>query len=327
MMKARVWGRIARSWSQRYSTELRAAPLVRVSRSKDHRSFAAQWRDAAAQPGFSFAWLGHCSVLLRLGGLDILTDPVFAERIGVAVGPWAVGLRRRTPALLAACDLPTPDLILLSHAHFDHLDQPTLRALASPDTVVITAARTAKLVPRGFARVIELPWDRQITIEVPSRAGAAVRISAIKPKHWGARTVWDRHRGYNSYLLEAEPPAPLAPTAHTAPTRVLFAGDTAFTHAFDPLAKLGGQTGVDLAIMGIAAYDPWEHAHATPEQVWAMATAMHAARILPVHHSTFKLSDEPPDEPMSRLLAAAGPSSDRVLDAHVGTILTVPPNA
>lgn len=320
MMKARVWGRIARSWSRRYPQELQAAPHARVARaaSADHRSFAARWRDAAAQPGLSVAWLGHCSVLLRIGGLDILTDPVFAERIGVALGPWSVGLRRRTPAPLAARDLPTPDLILLSHAHFDHLDQPTLRALASPDTIVITASRTAKLVPRGFAREIELPWDRQVTIEVPSRAHAAVRISAIKPKHWGARTVWDRHRGYNSYLLEAAAPAP---------TRVLFAGDTAFTHAFDPLARLGGPAGVDLAIMGIAAYDPWEHAHATPEQVWTMATAMRAARILPVHHSTFKLSDEPPDEPISRLLAAAGPNPERVLDAPVGAILTVPINA
>lgn len=307
---------MARSWSRRYPKGL-VARRANGSKAAVPTDFADRWRQAERGHGVPVAWLGHCTVLLRVGGLTILTDPVLSERIGLEVGPMSVGLPRHSPAPLGVGDLPTPDLVLISHAHFDHLDQPTLRALASHRTVVVTAAKTRGLIPRGFASVRQLPWDHAITIEAVGGQAGGVRLTALKPKHWGARTVWDRHRGYNSYLIE---------TRDAHPARVLFAGDTAHTHAFDPLARIGG---VDLAVMGIAAYDPWEKMHATPEQVWSMARAMRAARVLPVHHSTFALSDEPPDEPMARLLAAAGPERDRVLDARVGEIVTAftPPAA
>lgn len=302
-----LWRRLAlwraglNSSVRRYSRDVLVRPpalQARLAAAVTGHDLAERWRELPQGPGLAgAAWLGHCTVLLRMGGLTILTDPVLSPKIGVRVGPVMVGPRRLTPAIPLSA-LPQIDLILLSHSHFDHFDKPTLRRLASPRTRVVTAARTAALVPPGFGSVHELDWGGA------AEAGGVV-IEALKPRHWGARAAWDRHRGYNSYLLTSRDRS-----------RVLFAGDTAHTDAFDGLGPL------ELAIMGIGAYDPWEHAHATPEQALLMATAAQARYLLPVHHSTFRLSDEPAGEPMARLLAAARPDGPAVLPAQPGQVLS-----
>jgi L-ascorbate metabolism protein UlaG (beta-lactamase superfamily) len=240
-------------------------------------------------------WLGHGSVLVRVGGVSILMDPVLSERIGMSLGSMTFGLPRLNACPLYPEHLAPVDLILISHAHFDHLDKPTLKRLVSPATTVVTARRTAGLIPKGFGDVIELDWDQKLRFR-------GVELSSLRPVHWGARTALDRKRGYNSYLLRTDDHG------------VLLAGDTAFTDAFNHLTDL------TLAVMGIGAYEPWQHAHATPEQVWEMFRATRAAHLLPVHHSTFPLSDEHVDEPMLRLLQAAGPDRDRVVVAQPGEV-------
>lgn len=240
-------------------------------------------------------WIGHASTLLRLGGLTILTDPVLSHRIGMSVGGVTLGLPRLTPAPWGPRQLGPVDLILISHAHFDHLDKPTLRRLASPRTTVVTARRTASLIPDGFGRVIEMDWHDELNF-------GALNVSAVRPAHWGARTAFDRRRGYNSYVLRTDDHG------------VLFAGDTAYTEAFNKVK------GMSLAILGIGSYDPWEHAHATPEQAWSMFTALGGERMLPVHHSTFAMGDEPVGEPMERLLTAAGAESPRIITPVPGSI-------
>lgn len=257
-----------------------------VSRSP-HAAIATEPRPALER--LAATWLGHAAVLLNLNGMTVLTDPVLSDRIGVRVGPWTLGVRRHQPAPVES--LPPIDLILVSHSHFDHLDRPTLRRLVDRRTRLITAANTKRLIPPGFGEVLELPWDRAVNID-------GLRIAAMRPKHWGARTAWDRHRGYNSYFIES-------PIAH-----VLFAGDTAYTNVFRGVRA-------DLAIFGIGAYDPWIANHANPEQVWDMFRSMPGEFLLPIHHSTFELSDEPAHEPLHRLLRAAGDDAARV----VGTTL------
>jgi L-ascorbate metabolism protein UlaG (beta-lactamase superfamily) len=163
---------------------------------------------------------------------------------------------------------------------------------------VVTARRTARLIPRGFGRVVELDWTDQLRVR-------GVTLSALRPAHWGARAGLDRRRGYNSYLIRSDDGG------------VLFAGDTAMTDAFNRLKDLR------LAIFGIGSYEDWEHAHATPEETWAMFRSIGGGTtqyLLPVHHSTFPIGNEPPGEPMRRLLEAAGREASRVIRAAPGAL-------
>lgn len=238
-------------------------------------------------------WVGHATVLLRVAGMTVLTDPVFSSRIGIGLGLITGGIRRQVAAALDVPDLPPVDLILLSHAHFDHLDRPSLVRLPKR-TPIITAHHTSDLVrDLGFRRITELRWGEHAEV-------GRLRITASQVAHWGARTFFDRHRGFNAYLIEG------------AGRRVLYGGDTAYHEGFRGLPK------VDLGIFGIGAYDPYVAAHATPEQAWEMADHVRADFVLPMHHSTFRLSHEPTHEPMERMLTVAGRDRDRVVVRRIG---------
>jgi L-ascorbate metabolism protein UlaG (beta-lactamase superfamily) len=292
-------GAIARSGVRRYPKELLASVMRRGELTLESLSpKSPNWERLTTSP-LAAAWVGHSTVLVRIGDRWVLTDPVFSHRIGVKVGPWTFGMGRLAPPHFEAEQLPPVDVVLLSHAHFDHLDKPSLRRLVRPDTTVITASNTGRLIPRGFGDVRELHWDQETTL-------GPLTFRAIKPAHWGARTAWDRHRGYNAYVIGG------ASAGAGSTSRLLYAGDTAETDAFKEVG------GADLSIFGIGAYDPWIHAHATPEQVWSMHQQAGAKYLLPVHHSTFKLSDEPLEEPLQRLVAAAGSDEDRVILAEPG---------
>jgi L-ascorbate metabolism protein UlaG (beta-lactamase superfamily) len=249
----------------------------------------SRWEDRE----LSAIWIGHATILLRFGGMTILTDPVFGNRVGLGLGLATVGPKRFVAPALSVKQLPKVDLILSSHAHFDHLDRPSLAAL-DKKTPVVMAEQTKDLVwDLGFRNVTEMRWG-----ETKHFNGLAV--TARKVRHWGARTFLDAHRGYNAYLLESHG------------KKVLYGGDTAYQDYFDDIGR------VDLAILGIGAYDPYIHAHASPEEVWKMAGAMRADFVLPMHHSTFKLSHEPMGEPIERILGAAGKEGERIVVRDVG---------
>ena len=249
----------------------------------------AGWKDQA----LSAVWIGHATVLLRIGGVTILTDPVMMNRVGIGLGLVTGGPLRALAPAISVRELPQVDLILISHAHFDHLDRPTLCRLPK-DTPVFTAHHTMDLIrDLGFRRISELQWGESLDF-------MGLRITARQVKHWGARTFFDSHRGFNAYLIES------------ADHRVLYGGDTAYQEMFRDLGR------VDLAILGIGGYQPYVQAHATPEQAWEMANHMSAAHLLPIHHSTFRLSYEPRGEPIERLLAAAGTEARRIVVREVG---------
>jgi L-ascorbate metabolism protein UlaG (beta-lactamase superfamily) len=249
------------------------------------------------EEGLHAAWIGHSTVLIRVDGFTILTDPVFATRIGVAIGPWVIGMKRLVEPAVRMRDLIAVDLILLSHAHMDHLDRPSLRRLERASTTVITAAGTSDLLRvNRYKAVHELRWDESLQI-------GPARVRAFEVKHWGARTRTDVHRGYNGYLIEA------------GRYRIVFGGDTAYTDTF---RKIRSSRPVDLAVMPIGAYDPWIRAHCNPEQALTMANHAGADFVLPVHHQTFQLSKEPYREPIERILAAAGPSKERIAVREIG---------
>ena len=247
--------------------------------------------------GIHAAWLGHTSVLLKIDGVTILTDPVFSDRVGLSFGGFTLGIKRLVTPALRLPELPKIDLVLLSHAHFDHFDIPSLRALEDQGTEVITALKTADLLRAGrYKRVRELAWDE--------RASAGpLQIRAFRVNHWGARMRSDAYRGYNGYTIAA------------GRYRVLFGGDTAMTDAFRDLRS---SRAFDLAIMPVGAYNPWIHYHCTPEQSWRMANDAGAEHFLPVHHQTFQLSREPYYEPIERAEEAAGSAIERVAVRRIG---------
>ena len=274
--------------AQDFHRDIRPAP---------YRPDPASWPET----GLHAAWLGHTTVLLKVEGVTILTDPVFSRRAGIGLGPVTLGLKRLVEPALAIAELPKIDIVLLSHAHMDHFDIPSLRRLESRGTTVITAARTADLLRLGrYAAIRELGWGARTLVD--TQAGAC-KVCAFQVRHWGARMRRDTWRGYNGYTIEA------------GRYRILFGGDTALTDGF---RQLKTARPFDLAIMPVGAYNPWIHSHCTPEQAWSMANQAGAEFFLPVHHQTFMLSREPYLEPIERVYGSAGNHPDRVAVSRIG---------
>ena len=251
------------------------------------------WKDL----GLNAAWLGHATTLIEIYGFTILTDPVFSNRCGIDLFVGTLGPKRMVAPALAIPQLPKIDLILLSHAHFDHWDMPSLRALADKNIPVICARETQDLLTASrWKSVRELGWRETVQV-------GPVSVKAIEVKHWGARVRRDTHRGYNGYLIEG------------GRHKVLFSGDTSLTTTF---RELKGGRPIDLAIMPIGAYNPWITNHCTPEQAIEMAGMAGAERIMPVHHQTFVLSREPVQEPIERFMTRIGADTSRVVAHEIG---------
>jgi L-ascorbate metabolism protein UlaG (beta-lactamase superfamily) len=261
----------------------------------------ARWADNA----ITLAWLGHATVLINFYGIRVLTDPVLFPRIGVDAWITTVGPLRLTSCALVPSQLPEIDLVLVSHAHFDHLDTRSLGVIPGRPAALM-ASRTSDLLPRKrYASVRELRWGEAARITTPL---GELEVSAIEVKHWGARLGRDTYRGYNGYILEREGRA------------LLFGGDTAETRLFSSYRRRGPYAA---AIMPIGAYDPWIHNHCTPEQSVAMADAAGARLFVPIHHKTFQLSHERFDEPIERTEAALAAESDRLVVRDVGDTVRI----
>ena len=260
-----------------------------------HRPVPAEWPDTA----LTAAWLGHATVVMNFFGTWLITDPALANRIGIRVGGLTLGPRRLTPPALKPGDLPRLDLILISHAHMDHLDFGTLSRLPR-QTRVITHRGVGNLL-RRFSDVDEIGWGETLDHH-------GLKVEGVGARHWGARTIHDHERGFGGFLLEK------------SGKRVLYAGDTAYTDLYRAYADQD----LVLAVLPIGAYDPWIANHANPEEAWRMGREMNAKYLMPIHHSTFRLSREPMEEPLQRFLAAAGPEDWRVVCRELGQAWTLP---
>jgi L-ascorbate metabolism protein UlaG (beta-lactamase superfamily) len=292
----KTYSSFARRFAGRFvreRVEERRVPLLPAP----HRPEPAKWSDER----LTVAWLGHATVLINFYGTWLLTDPALRTRVGVRVGTVTLGPRRLVRPALSVGELPALDAVLVSHAHMDHCDMGTLRRLPRAAHAIVQKGN-GDLV-RRFARVDELAWGESVEV-------SGARIESIEVNHWGARKLTDKHRGYGGFLVEKGGRA------------LVFGGDTAYTRAFARLKRRGQR--VDLAILPIGAYDPYVYVHANPEQSWQMAREMGADYILPMHHSTFRLSREPADEPRRRILAAAGEERWRVALTEIGQTWSLP---
>jgi len=252
------------------------------------------------------AWIGHATVLINFFGTRILTDPVFSTRVGLNVADlFTIGPKRLVRPALTIDELPPIDIVLVSHAHMDHLDTPSLRRFPRTTPLVMAKNTLDVIEDFGFQEIYELDWGEWTQI-------GDVKIEALEVKHFGWRYPWekDRSRGYhegrsfNAYLVTKNGRS------------FVFGGDTAYHEMFKSLSA--GTTAIDLAILPIGAYDPWIHNHANPEQALEMTDHMGAYYMLPIHWRTFIQSEEATLEPMQRLKAAAVLQPDRIVLDNVG---------
>lgn len=235
------------------------------------------------QLGITF--IGHSSFFLQIAGQNVVVDPNFAR--------WLFVLKRlRLPGLRIA-DLPPIDAVLVTHAHFDHLHRPSLRAIARA-TRRKSGRRPLIIVPQhvrdivfdlGFEDVIEMKWWEQIRL-------GDLSIAHTPSNHWGARIIRDMHRGFGGYVIR------------NGKRAIYHAGDTAF---FEGFHEIGRRLNPEIALLPIGAYEPesFRRVHTSPEDAVQAFVDLKADRMIPMHYGTFKLSHEPMDEPVQRLRADA----------------------
>jgi L-ascorbate metabolism protein UlaG (beta-lactamase superfamily) len=290
-----AWVGMSSSWSARFLRE-RVAEWGRDIPPAPHRPTPSQWSDNAV----TLAWLGHATVLINFYGVRIITDPVLFSRIGVDLGIGSLGPLRLVQSAMAADELPDIDLVLVSHAHFDHLDTPSLGAIRGMPAAVMATA-TSDLLPRkAYSSVRELKWNDSALMRTPR---GEVLVRSIEVKHWGARVQSDTYRGYTGFVVEREG------------RKLLIGGDTALTPLFAGYRRYGP---FEAAVMPIGAYDPWIRNHCTPEQAVAMADAARARLFVPVHHQSFQLGREPFHEPIERAQHALQAESGRLALRAIG---------
>jgi len=239
----------------------------------------------AAQDQMGVTFIGHSSFFLQIGGANVVIDPIFA--------PWLFVLKRLRRPGLRIQELPPLDAVLVTHAHFDHLHRPSLRAIARATRLksgrtplLIVPANCSDLVfDLGFERIVELGWWQEFQL-------GATRITATPARHWGARVIRDMHRGYGGYVLDDG--------RHS----IYHSGDTAY---FSGFAEIGERLHPQVALLPIGAYypDSFRAVHTSPEDALRGFVEMGAQTMIPMHFGTFKLSQEPMDEPVKRLLSGA----------------------
>jgi L-ascorbate metabolism protein UlaG (beta-lactamase superfamily) len=231
-------------------------------------------------------FIGHSSFLVQMKGLGVLIDPVFATRL--------ILLRRQRRAGVRVKDLPAIDAVLLTHAHMDHLNRPSLRAVVKEmrrwgrvaPLVIVPNGVEDLVADLGFSKVVELKWWESAEVY-------GLKVTATPARHWGARLFNDTNRGFGGYVLEAE-------GAET----VYHSGDTAY---FGGFAEIGRKLSPRIALLPIGAYSPdsYRSVHTSPEEALQGFMDVGAETMVPMHYNTFKLGREPMEEPLARLLTAA----------------------
>jgi L-ascorbate metabolism protein UlaG (beta-lactamase superfamily) len=254
-----------------------------------YRAFNERWWQKASVTGSDdrIWWLGHASLLLRLQGLYLLTDPVFSRR----ASPLSfMGPLRKTPVSLSISELPRLDAVFISHNHYDHLDSATVRQISRrfPEVHFFVPLGLKRwFTRRGVRHVTELDWWQALTWN-------GLVITAVPAQHWSMRSFWDRNRSlWCGWIIEA--PA----------LRFWFSGDTGYT---SDLAEIALRLGpLDAAAIPIGAYSPrWfmgSH-HMDPEQAVKLWQQIGRPKTIPIHWGVFELADESLDMPPEELLAA-----------------------
>jgi len=217
----------------------------------------------------AITWIGHASFLLQFKDLNVLIDPIFAN--------WLFLMKRIRNTGLKAKDLPQIDLVLLTHAHFDHFHKRSIRRLRAPKLGLMPWGM-GKLTRRlGFERVLELEWWETFT-------HGDWKVTLTPCKHWGARVLHDSHRGYGGFILEYQGRS------------IYHAGDSAY---FEGFKEIGKRHSPEIALLPIGAYHPegLRRVHMGPDEAIKAFHDLNARWLVPMHFGTFRLSFEGLNEP------------------------------
>lgn len=249
----------------------------------------------------AITWIGHATMLVQMGGLHILTDPVFSERASPV--QFAGPKRYQNPGI-ALHNLPRIDLVLLSHNHYDHLDTASVKALnaqaGGPPLFIVPLGVKKWFAAEGITNVQQLDWWDQTTVKT---ASGEVEVHFTPVQHWSARSLGDRRATlWGGFAV-------FAPYFH-----LYFSGDTGYSKDFQDTRAhfaarqtpaLGG--GFDMALIAVGAYEPrWfmKEQHVNPEEAVQIHLDLQAKRSVGVHWGTFDLTDESLDQPPKDLAAA-----------------------
>lgn len=234
----------------------------------------------------ALTWIGHASFLVQFTDLNVLIDPNFAN--------WLFLLKRIKHSGLKIKDLPPIDLVLLTHAHFDHFHKPSIRKLPAPKIGVMPWGMGELARGLGFERIIELKWWE-------SFSHGDWKVTLTPCKHWGARMLHDHHRGYGGFVLEHQG------------RKIYHAGDSAY---YDGFTEIGERLGPEIALLPIGAYCPesFRNVHMGPDEAVKVFREVRAKWMVPMHYGTFKLSFEDVEEPPRWLseIAARDGLTDRI---------------
>jgi L-ascorbate metabolism protein UlaG (beta-lactamase superfamily) len=237
-------------------------------------------------------WIGHASFFVQFEEHSVLFDPNWATWMGIVK-------RLHHPGILQE-HMPDVDLVLVSHAHFDHLHKRSLRRVEASDGIVVPRGSGSLVKRLGFPHVREMKiWEEQMV--------SGLRILHTPCHHWGARFGHDTHRDYGGFVVASEKRS------------VFHCGDSAY---FGGFKKIGAREDIDIALMPIGAYEApsGRDVHMNPEEALDAFEDLGAAMMIPMHYGTFILGNEPPEEPLERLLAEAERRglSDRILAPRPG---------
>lgn len=266
-------------------------------RSEDPRE---RWLKRSAS-GLRATWLGHSTVLLEIDGWRVLTDPVWGQR----ASPFTrLGPKRFQPVPVGLRELPTVDAVVISHDHYDHLDYPTIRALAKSKVPFVTSLGVgAHLEAWGIApeRITELEWWQ--SHRVP---GTGLTVTAAPSQHFSGRGLKNRNMTlWSSMVMEGE--------RH----KVFFSGDTGLTTEYEAIRDRLGP--FDLVMLEVGAFHPsWGDIHLGPENALKAHALIGGGVLMPVHWGTFALSTHAWDEPVETLLELADPAHAHLLLPRLG---------
>ncbi|MED4226399.1 MBL fold metallo-hydrolase [Neobacillus cucumis] len=259
----RKWQKERKSKVKDLSVNIEQAPLKRIKEINENRSQT------------SYTWIGHSTFLIQINGVNIITDPVWAKRMGLQ--------KRLTEPGIAIADLPEIDIVVISHGHYDHLDFPTLKKLKGTPHYFVPAGLKSLFIKKGYQKVSELNWWETTDYN-------GITLHFVPAQHWTRRTLNDMNTSHwGGWIFQ---------TKHET---LYFVGDTGYFNGFKQISE---RFEIDTVFMPIGAYEPeWFMAvsHISPEDSVKAFLELKAKTFVPMHYGAYRLADDTGPEALERL--------------------------